>query len=87
MLKRRCKHTKMAMKDWKKVTYQEDKWQRKNDSLEIIQNYDKNGNINYYTIEIYLFETKDKNARWLMSRRFRSKNMALRYAKAFMRAH
>jgi hypothetical protein len=75
----------MALKDWKKV--EENKWQKKNDTLEIITNYDKNGNIEFYSVEIFLWETEDEVAKWLDTRRFSSKQMAIKNAREYMRKH
>ena len=70
----------MALKDWKKVSYQKNKWVRKNDSLEIIE--EPNGN---YSIEVYLFETQTALSKWLNTRTFRTEKMAVKQAKSFMR--
>ncbi len=69
----------MALKDWKKV--EDYKWIKKNDTLEIIKNYE------FYTVEIYLWETEDEIGKWLNSRRFSKKQIALSYAKQYMRTH
>ena len=72
----------MAYKDWEKVDYQNNKWVRKNDSLEIIE--EQNGN---YSIEVFLFETKTDFSKWLNTRTFRTEKMAVKQAKAYMRSH
>jgi hypothetical protein len=73
----------MAMKDWKQEG--ENRWIRKNDTIEIIKNYDKNGDLKYYTIEIYLFETENSMSKWLNTRRFSKEKMAIKYAREYMR--
>jgi hypothetical protein len=77
----------MALKDWKKNPVIENSWYRKNDSLEIIENSDQNSNTTFYSIEIFLWETKDETAKWLNSRHFRTKQMAIKQAKEYMRTH
>jgi hypothetical protein len=75
----------MATKDWEKTG--EYQWVKKNDVLEIIKNYDKNGNIKFYSVEIFLWETEDEVAKWLNSRRFSSEKRAIKEAKQYMRTH
>lgn len=75
----------MALKEWKKT--EDYKWQKKNDTLEVISNYDKNMGIKFYSVEIFLWEKEDELAKWLNTRRFSSKSMAIKYANKYMRTH
>ena len=71
----------MALKDWKKVSSRDNKWTKKNDSVEIITDFNKNQKITGFEVDIDVFDSHNIN------KEFKTKSQAISFAKNYMRSH
>jgi hypothetical protein len=71
----------MPLKDWKKVDGYESSWQKKNDTVTIMQDKDFNIQKILWEVEIYLFD-KD-----IIRKSFINRADAIKFAKEYMKKH